>query len=145
MPTSIRLLLVACLANLVSLSAGRADGRPESMHDGVPLDAWVNRVKTEPKPAERNKAAAPIGKIGAAAKDAVPDLIAGLWAETDGQVRLGVADVLAVVGVPAVPALLVDLRDSGDVFVRTRSAVILGQIGSAAAKDTAAPLLTVNL
>ncbi len=78
----------------------------------------------------RPSAADALGKVGPAAKEVVPALIAALK-DKDKEVRMSATFALIEIGGAAVPALIAALKDENR-EMRWRAANALGQIGFAA-------------
>jgi HEAT repeat protein len=110
-----------------------------SRREGV--EQLIANLKDE-IPGKRLAAARTLGKIGPAAKDAIPALVHVLNTDEEVGVRIDSADALGRIGPAAVPALIDTLKERKR-FVRELSAEALGQIGPAA-KD-AVPALIVAL
>ncbi|MEZ2236475.1 HEAT repeat domain-containing protein, partial [Microcoleus sp.] len=92
----------------------------------------------------RKSAASALGRIGAEAKTAVPQLIP-LLKDSDADVRSSAADALGRIGAEAktaLPQLILLLKDS-DANVRSSAAFVLGSIGAEA--KTALPQLILLL
>jgi HEAT repeat protein len=75
----------------------------------------------------RRAAVGALGRLGPAARDAVPALISTL---RDDGLRDAAADSLVLIGLPAVPALL-DAVQNGTSSVRWQAAEALTRIGNA--------------
>ena len=124
--TALRLSLVALLGFCAPAWARQDAGKD--------VKELVITLKSE-KVAERAAAARILGELGAAAKDAVPDLQAVLG-DADKDVRRCAARSLGDIGKaskPAVAALGKTLKDQ-DAQVRQAAAYALGRIGDPAAK-----------
>ncbi len=110
-----RLFIPVVFFALCGVSAGQED-----------VPTLIHKLKDRDKEVRFNAAYA-VGKIGPAAKEAVPALIAALKDEY----RWVAASALGKIGPAAVPALIAALKDE-DGSVRVSAAFALGWIGPAA-------------
>ncbi|HVK16173.1 MAG TPA: HEAT repeat domain-containing protein [Fimbriiglobus sp.] len=113
-----------------------AGGEPTS--DTKPLSAWIELLGHE-DPATRKRAAVALGRMGAAAKPAIPALIRAF---SDEQNCAAAVDALGLIGPTAIPDLLEEMKKK-EKPLRWRAAIALGRIGPAA-KD-AVPALVAAL
>ena len=120
----------AGLGGLADPSAARGADKPhEATYDGKTIGHWVAQLKDRDSGA-RSAAAAALGRIGPAAKGAVPGLTAALK-DRHAQVRYDAAAALGQIGPAAkgaVPALIDCLKEE-DERSRRAAAWALGHIG----------------
>src|SRR5690242_9584218 len=99
-------VVLAGLLLLLPRTRGVLDGwlGGEPFHALRPLSAWVAQLD-DPDDDARNEAAMALIGLGPRAAPAVP-AIAAHFRTADGWLRQNLGDALAVIGAPAVPALL---------------------------------------
>jgi HEAT repeat protein len=110
-------------------------------NDNKPPAAWIELMGHK-DPAMRRKAAVALGRLGAAAKPAIPALIRAF---SDDAVCEAAIDSLGRIGPPAIPPLLEEMKKvkKEEQVLRWRAAIALGRIGPAAAD--AVPVLAAAL
>jgi HEAT repeat protein len=119
---------------LLALLVGRLDGQEnpaEGTFDGQPAAFWIGQLASEDEHARR-RAAYAIGRIGPAAKAAVPTLVE-LLEDRHGEVRWYALYALGRVGpasAEAVPTIIKSMQDkNNDKDFRHNGALALGHIG----------------
>jgi len=137
------LTLLVCVSLFMPVMAFGCQLKTESdAAKGERVSGLVEKLKTGDRNV-RIEAAKELAKMGPAAKDAVPALVAALKEEDpERSLHIEVSNALEKIGAAAVPALIEALKDR-EAYTRRRAAMILGEIGPPA-KD-AVPALVAAL
>lgn len=120
-----RLILTAVLL-LLPIASWAAE-KAEPSHDGKPLSHWLKALN-EGNAASRAKAAESLGKIGPAARDAVPDLVRAVR-DADEELREQAVIALGEIGDHRASAALLPLLRDADIFFVQTVGIALGKIG----------------
>src|SRR5262249_29264244 len=113
-----------------------SSSKEEPTYQGMSLSNWIATLQN-PYSQIRAKAAAALGRMGPAAKDAVPALVEALK-DKQAEVRVQASLALAAIGDAAVQPLIKALKDEHR-QTRMGAALCLGHMGSKA--EAAAPAL----
>src|SRR5215470_4053499 len=123
------LALICCVIALSAVASAQSSPQMKAQEKAHSVHDLIQQLRSQDA-GIRVSAAEALGRMGAAAKEAVPALIAALK-DQDDSVRNSAADALGRMGGEAVPALIAALKDQ-DVIVCSYAAGALGRMGAAA-------------